>query len=64
MNPRRKSRLSVVLFVLLGVAVASAAGTVDFTVPQKDGGEAQNRTENLVALSHDDLTKVIPTGRI
>ena len=43
------------------VAVASAAGTVDFTVPQKDGGEAQNRTENLVALSHDDLTKVIPT---
>ena len=24
MNPRRKSRLSVVLFVLLGVAVASA----------------------------------------
>ncbi|WP_048753206.1 ABC transporter permease [Rothia dentocariosa] len=43
------------------VAVASAAGTVDFTVPPKDGGEAQNRTENLVALSHDDLTKVIPT---
>ena len=43
-----------------GVAVASAAGTVDFMAPAKDGGEAQNRTENLVSLSHDDLAKVIP----
>ena len=40
--------------------VASAAGAVEYTIPVKDTDKSVDHASNLVALSQDELGKVIP----
>ena len=42
------------------VAVASAAGALEYTLTSKDGSQSISNTASMVALSQEDFAKVIP----
>lgn len=42
------------------VAVASAAGALEYTLTSKDGSQSMSNTASMVALSQEDFAKVIP----
>ncbi|MFC2655765.1 MAG: ABC transporter permease, partial [Rothia dentocariosa] len=42
------------------VAVASAAGALEYTITSKDGSQSMSNTASMVALSQEDFAKVIP----
>ena len=42
------------------VAVAPAAGALEYTITSKDGSQPMSNTASMVALSQDDFAKVIP----
>ena len=42
------------------VAVAPAAGALEYTITSKDGSQSMSNTASMVALSQEDFAKVIP----
>ena len=42
------------------VAVAPAAGALEYTITSKDGSQSMSSTASMVALSQEDFAKVIP----
>ena len=42
------------------VAVAPAAGVLEYTLTSKDGSQSMSSTASMVALSQEDFAKVIP----